>query len=491
MTNNNQHLNVSIFTACSQGRIAELKALHRRGTSLDEPKTPKSFLTPLILAVRHGHAAVCQYLVAHGADVYRIRYRDLSPLGEVMKRQDVDLFHLLCRTAGKDAKCSLEDFKKHVTLTLLHGSLEMMDGLLSWQSQFELKSIIIEVLDDVCFCNWTNLKPQCQANHFHHFFSKAFPELYRRSGSGLKLVHFTELEKKKHEEWYSTLMSQFSHHDTILHRACSGGHYDLVEFLLDLLPNDFLVRGVMDGTPLHDLALPGTKSGKADGLDTMRRILNWENGLAAKARDSNGDIPLQFAIDGKRSPEIIQLLIDSTPNLDSENNIGKTPLQEAITCGYEDTVERLLATNRVDITKTNREGLTLLSVAAKEIWSSVKIMELLLQAHPPLLHLTDNTSNKLTPLHHAFQFTDMKEVVKLEFGSPSQIVSRQRGKVSYLLSLPEVDKLVHAFLASPVEDIRGRARQLLEFARENDFADVVRIIQESGMVDQCRGTPEA
>lgn len=106
--------------------------------------------------------------------------------------------------------------------------------------------------------------------------------------------------------------------------------------------------------------------------------------------------------------------------------------------------------------------------------TSRAILELLYSARTSIAHLSDDTPNRLTPLHHALQSSG----------------NHQAEKIKHLLSLPEADELVQVFLSSPTNDNPERSARLFEFALENGFDDVAKSILRSGIVDASQGTPE-
>jgi hypothetical protein len=127
-----------IFKASSQGNLGELKALHHQGVDLHTSSRPNGGLTPMVLASRHGRAHVCEYLVHHGADVVQFTYTGISPLGEAIKRRDVELVRFLCHVGRVEDRISTQ----HIKWALFADRCEILEEVLKRTSAWVLRQLI-------------------------------------------------------------------------------------------------------------------------------------------------------------------------------------------------------------------------------------------------------------------------------------------------------------------------------------------------------------
>lgn len=136
---------VNIFTACKENKFDVVRELIRGGVGVNQPQKVHGYITPLILAARHGNVLICQYLVQHGARVYPSNstdYREkalpLGSLGEAILRQDYEVFRVLVEAAGKNEKSNFirrslfPTLKDYIRLALARDAAEILQDLLSW-----------------------------------------------------------------------------------------------------------------------------------------------------------------------------------------------------------------------------------------------------------------------------------------------------------------------------------------------------------------------
>lgn len=464
----------NIFTACSQGNLEEVKAFHCQGVGLDTATKAKGGLTPLVLAARHGHANVCAYLIKHGVDVQRFRYGDMSPLAETIKQRDFELFCFLWSTVSEDAEGLGASFDIYVSLALIAGSNEILEELLAWKHAPELRPVVPDIMKEFCQRKCWDLDSPSgpDTTLVYKLFRRAFPSLCEPNESILRPNSRPESQNLALEDWHSVLLTRFLPlENTLLHIACDFENYRAAAFLLDQLkPEDLRTTNKFGDTPLHTLARErrNTKS----RVHVARRLVHADNGVAANIKNANGELPLHIASCGP-CEEVFSLLVDNTRDLDEETNTGKTALEVAVRENYASHVTRLLATGRVDIMKRNKEGQTAFSVAAGCWKTSTAILQLLYSTRTSLALLSDDTPDRLTPLHHA-----------LHMEWP------QAETIKYLLSLPEAEELVQVFLSSPANNNPKRSAQLFKFALKNGFQTAAKSILRSGIVGASEGTPD-
>jgi len=68
----------SIFNACQEGNINEVKRLVEQGTNIN--KQNDNGVTPLLIACQNGHETIAKYLVEHGADMDKEDINGVTPL---------------------------------------------------------------------------------------------------------------------------------------------------------------------------------------------------------------------------------------------------------------------------------------------------------------------------------------------------------------------------------------------------------------------------
>ncbi|KAJ1476988.1 caspase-3 [Baffinella frigidus] len=59
----------ALWTACGQGRVAEVRQLLADGADIEERGGPGAFTTPLLFAASNSHVLVARVLLEHGVDV--------------------------------------------------------------------------------------------------------------------------------------------------------------------------------------------------------------------------------------------------------------------------------------------------------------------------------------------------------------------------------------------------------------------------------------
>ncbi|TWW55201.1 26S proteasome non-ATPase regulatory subunit 10 26S proteasome regulatory subunit p28 [Takifugu flavidus] len=122
---------------------------------------------------------------------------------------------------------------------------------------------------------------------------------------------------------------------TALHWACSAGHTNIVEFLLDLgvevnLEDDIALMLLENGAdPNVTDKLESTPLHRASAKGNYRLIqLLLKQGASTNIQDSQGNTPLHLACDEERV-EAAKLLVEHGASIYIENKEEKTPLQLA------------------------------------------------------------------------------------------------------------------------------------------------------------------
>ena len=358
----------TVHSAASKGNLEEVKILHNLGVPLNEPKKARGGLTPMVCAVRNGHADVCEYLMRQGVNPHTERHR-ISPIFEAIKRQDLELFSLLQHTAYP---LNIDKLAKQVATAVATGSNEILEQLLAMSSPAIIRDKFSDILYLICFMGNAKLDQdtisqlQTQIRLHHRVFRQAFPSLYELDGTTLR-HNFRTLCVQLEFNPQHFLSKSTGGGDTLLHHACAVLTYSVVEFLLDLLnPEHLSITNKRQQTPLHFLAR--RRDEKTEFLKTCtrslaHRLVQTDMGVAANMKDKDGNLPLHLALSA--DSQIFPVLVHHTKNLDEENNVGETALELALAHHSIRRVSLLVQSGRVDLTRKTTSGETALSMAAR------------------------------------------------------------------------------------------------------------------------------
>jgi ankyrin repeat protein len=183
-------------------------------------------------------------------------------------------------------------------------------------------------------------------------------------------------------------------------------------------------------------------------------------------------LPLHHALGGP-DDEFFLLLLEHTRKLDQEDGQGQTVSERAVEMNLPGHVSKLLATKRVDIMKRNKEGLTLLAVAAGSGSVSREMLELLYSANPTLVIAQDDTPDRWTSLHHALMASG----------------PHREEKIKYLLSLPESRELVLSlvFHPGPAQHKYHWSERLYAFAQAYDLQERITFLLNGRSLPELLG----
>ncbi|XP_011705515.1 PREDICTED: alpha-latrocrustotoxin-Lt1a-like, partial [Wasmannia auropunctata] len=108
---------------------------------------------------------------------------------------------------------------------------------------------------------------------------------------------------------------------TPLHWAASNGYLGIVKYLVEQKNADITARENGNGIPLHWAAGGGQ-------LDIVKYFIN-EKHIDINIRGYVGNTVLHYAVLG-RKPNTVKWLLDSGAGVNIKNNVGNTPLSDAI-----------------------------------------------------------------------------------------------------------------------------------------------------------------
>lgn len=492
-----------IFTACERGNLEEVKALYHQGVDFDAAKKRGS-LTPLTIAVRHGHPHICAFLIEHGVSAFKLsvsehatQQRSMSALNEAIKTQDHEIFHVLWHTGSKmarDAFISGNDdmydiFAKAIVDVLGTPTYDLPDAFLQCAQVSGFEKALPIILRKAC-AYWRLSHVRVEALNttpLHRLFGRLFPDLYESDGTTFRHHFRLEDQNGAKEKWHSLLLDMevagpeecsAQGRQPLLHSALSRGALPIAAFLLDvLLPYGARITDRNGDTPLH-LVWHSLISFEDQVRYIARRLMEADKGVAANVKNSRGELPVHMMarLAHSTGKEVLDLLAKYTSNLDDETNDGETVLDIAIRCGESHVVRWLLETHRVTLLRRNKKGQTPFIVAASNR-EGKKIMALLRSANQPLVCMPEYTVDRLTSLHYSLDTNTFKYM----FSGFREYT--RTANVKYLLSLPEAKELVWAFSRSTVSDNPQRLGQLFEFALVHGFYEVAKTVLHTEKAD--------
>ncbi|KAJ6789033.1 hypothetical protein PWT90_07832 [Aphanocladium album] len=189
--------------------------------------------------------------------------------------------------------------------------------------------------------------------------------------------------------------------ETPLLMAVQGGHDDVARLLID--------KGAdIEATDQHGRTPLSLASRR--GHEAMVRLL-LEKGANINVIDSNGQTSLLLAA-AAGSAAVVKLLLEKGADITATDNGGRTSLLWAAANGYDGVVERLIATEKLDLDSKDKEGQTALSWAAAN--NHEDIIKLLLATARVNLESQDNHSR--TPLLRAVKYAK-QQIEMMDKGS--------------------------------------------------------------------------
>ncbi|VDI56057.1 26S proteasome non-ATPase regulatory subunit 10 [Mytilus galloprovincialis] len=183
-----------------------------------------------------------------------------------------------------------------------------------------------------------------------------------------------------------------------LHAACFDGHVEIVKLLIDVGMNvNFTSKSGF--TPLSQACWEGHYKIVKFLLELNSKTLNGR--VDTTKRDSDGWSPLHGAC-FRGHAEVVKLLINVGMNVNDTTNTGYTPLYLACQEGHNDIVKYLIDLNgqildsRVDTTKKRKNGCSALHIAC--INGHKDVVKLLLDVG---MNPNDTSNAGTTPLYQA------------------------------------------------------------------------------------------
>lgn len=152
--------------------------------------------------------------------------------------------------------------------------------------------------------------------------------------------------------------------ETPMHSAVSGGHLDIVEFLM-AAEADVNVQDNQKRTPLHLACFGGHK-------DIAEELIS--HGANLEARFANGTTPLFWTVPGGHT-EVFELLVNKGADIDVKTDDGANLLHTVAMYGQKD-MAKLLIEKGVDVNRTSDDGTAPINYAAAR--GHKEVLELLI-----------------------------------------------------------------------------------------------------------------
>jgi len=258
---------------------------------------------------------------------------------------------------------------------------------------------------------------------------------------------------------------------TLLHGAAAGGHYRMVQLLLEKLTfgdemNAKILNAKAQGrTPLC-LAIER-------GHTEIARLLLEQKDIKINTIDAYGETALHIAAQKGRD-EIVKILLEKHASVSSENSTKRTPLHEAAFCGRTEVVRKLLK-NGARVDAKDEQGCTALHLAA--IGGHTEVTRALVDSVRPEAKkamIEARSERQWTPLHRAARNGHTACVDFLLKNDADVGAQTQKGETALHLALMSGDTLGRRYNGAEVCDILlSRLRQegvnILEMLRNETF----------------------
>ncbi|WAO91963.1 NACHT domain-containing protein [Fusarium falciforme] len=137
-----------ISEACRKGKLEEVRQFHLSGESLHTTWTG-SYVTPLFVATKAGHAHICKYIIDQGIDPFKERHwmgRDWSSMLEAIRRANAPIVELFLQS---QYEATIAHFPRYIAVAILSGNLETLELLLGSQTVLDHATIVEQVTNEL------------------------------------------------------------------------------------------------------------------------------------------------------------------------------------------------------------------------------------------------------------------------------------------------------------------------------------------------------
>src|SRR3569833_652412 len=457
----------SIFTACKEGNLEEVKRYHLSGINLNSLQHARGAYSPLLLATRGVHILVCKYLLENGADPYTERL-GYSPLKDAIKRRDAQLWQLLYLKSSEKIRDAA--FSSGISGAIITGNPQLLDLMMIGKSSADLQGVSGDVMEALCFLPSQGLRRHpfifsTDTEIVHSWFKRAYPVLYQPESLEILPDALRKGRNPLSDQAHNTLTRSyywnFDKEGTPLHKAMQYERHLGSAFILEFICTEELQKQDKDGnTPLHVLCSnPGRMTDVpecASCSEIARRVITADDGSSANLTNLVGELPLHLACQSG-SKSLVEMLVRHTKDLNCRARAGSAAIHLAARGNYVHIERLLLASGRIELNNRNHAGQTVFS-SSIDYGASIEILQLLRGAFAPFVWLPDESGQRLTPLHYALQVRVTGSTTAIEF----------------LLGLPEVEQILKHFMVNGTrKDNDASIAQLLEFAEDKGLEGAI------------------
>ncbi|KAG5662594.1 hypothetical protein KAF25_005012 [Fusarium avenaceum] len=463
-----------VIEACKAGNLDEVKRFHQAGVNLSVHKRS----SPLSLATRAGHFQVCEYLVNNGVDPWSqsfgSRVED-SPIRVAIAHKRVQITELFL-FRNHDAM----DLPSLIALAISADFPRGLDLLMALMQPEERSEIIFNVFRKLSAFNyyghsWTIGQEQQEYSFdvtaIHAWLERVIPKLYHDNNA---LSHVCGTNLRHNSTEYQTVKEAILKNEGLRKQILEGVCYPLKTFMIDFVNKDDLqVKDESGNTPLH-LFLGGIKSDldrrdfgyqRQNYVPLVQRIIQIDDGSSANILNNDGKPPAFLAMNPHVAPETLEALLPFTKDLNHKDNNGQSLLHYPVSS--LDHLRVLLKHDRIDLFIRNSKGQTAFSAkTGSHDLDTMDILECLVQADKRLAWTADENRDGRTPLHYAMERLECE---------PTYVWFIET--VEFLLQLPEVEKILQAYLACPSSNNPQKVRQ---FAKDWGLDEALEIMDRIG-----------
>ncbi|XP_067660836.1 ankyrin repeat domain-containing protein 50-like [Haliotis asinina] len=356
-------LQLFLHRACCDGRADVVKELLLLNL-VDINRRGRQRMTSVMLAAKHGHIEVVELLIKYGADLTLKDEKSNNILHIASDGGQFDVMKYVLSLNSVNVNIRGRGGRRPVMIAAEKGYKEMVELLVRHKANL--------LLGDRRGDN--TLHRACNGGHFDvvkYILSLNSVDINSRGWNGRRPVMIAA------EKGYQEMVELLEKHganlllsdrrgDNTLHRACCGGHFDVVKYILSLNSVDINSRGWLRRTPVMEAAEKGHK-------------------------------------------EVVELLVKHGADLSLYEKSGRNILHNACYRGLYDIVKYVLSLKSVDINSRGWKKRTPVMVAAERGYK--KVVELLVK-NEANLSLRDEDGKNILDLAHKREHLQIVQYVK-------------------------------------------------------------------------------
>ena len=176
------------------------------------------------------------------------------------------------------------------------------------------------------------------------------------------------------------LLDKVCQGETLLHKACKGGHADLVQILIDENEADFKAQDIKKHMPLHLAALHGH-------IELVEKYISSHSTVG----DAESTTLLHMACQGGHIRLVRRLIKKYAADVNARDFNKNTPLSLAVWKGHRNVVHELIEVFKCDRYVKGFKKRTLLHQAC--LGGHLKLTDMLISKYTFRLHIKDKSKN--------------------------------------------------------------------------------------------------